>query len=1288
VLAYREQNRTGLPAFANALPYFAGMGARISVLGEIMLQYGSEPTLPLGSGEQAQLLVILAERPGRSVETGELAEMVAAQNLDQQLSKLKAKLRTIGLDDALSYDVDTARLDLPCAFDIDDVIEELDDAVLDGDEDRAWKRLNDIRQGLRKPPYPRGRQSPEVIRLRQRADDLRFRTLRGLMMIGGPSPLKQRRVEALQHGFAAYAIHPVQIWSELVDELVRAQRFGDAVGVCESISDESTADQRQVRRRLEEIHRAERQAQGNEILQLPLPPLADAIHGWSLVGRDRELAVLGAEWESVKQGRFRSVVCTAEPGAGKSRIVYEVAHRYHADGANVLVSPVLVEDLPCRPVVAALHHVFEHASDQIFDGVESWVLQLLRPLVGLRGETPPDLKTIARMELYRALHDVIARIARERPLVLILEDLHRADDATAEFVTYLHDRQPPHVLLIGTWAGRNPPSPYREMQLSVARLDKGEHAELVQQVYGEVDEAFARGRYELTGGSPFLTVNEADLDRIDSWIRGLCDSMNPRAYELLRIAAVYGPTFDPVAVEELAAEHMQDVNEALEFARMVGLVAVRPTDATRYEFCHSLIRHALRDAMPVAERARLSAELVPIMRRRGEDVALIARRALFAGQLSFMPRPEAARAGIDAAVQASERGAHGVAVRYLEGALRLAQAADDAELICEAGYVLGVTRWRHGEVRAARADFVRAAAIANERGRHRWEVEIALAYGGPLGFKGVTTSSVHVALLERALDAAAGIDGDRDQIRIQAALAGAWTFDPEHRDRSRELAEYALSAAQRSESDQLVAEVLTAVCWAMWTPDDSAVRRNLAERFCTAADRSHLDHLQFESRLFRLAVKIADGDIDKARRDYRTCKEIGARSAHHAALLTTISGTFALMEGRIDAAEVAIKRALEDGRRDQNPVIFELFAAQILMLRRLQGRVDTLRAASEALTDEFPDLPAWKAGLGTIYADLNRLDDARRCLDALAKNGFGDIPRDLFFVVTLEHASRIAHRLGDQDRARQLYDLMLPLADQLVVAGGAAAVYGVVEHSLGLLAETLGDVNSSVAHLERAHARHAELGLRSATVYAAFDLARVLETRGWLEDTARALKLRDAHNDAADRLGMVLAPQPEAFQYAYAGPIIGRLGGAVERVEREALKVARARLQRQVRASTNPADRHWGRRVLPSVLPQLYRPAAACGWSGRIQVVVRSPDQPDDEDQLLFDIGEKATVTRSIETDVELTITLPLMPFLELLMGARNSVGVWADGTAEVEGDPTLAARLIEMFAGERPPTL
>jgi tetratricopeptide (TPR) repeat protein len=412
--------------------------------------------------------------------------------------------------------------------------------------------------------------------------------------------------------------------------------------------------------------------------------------------------------------------------------------------------------------------------------------------------------------------------------------------------------------------------------------------------------------------------------------------------------------------------------------------------------------------------------------------------------------------------------------------------------------------------------------------------------------------------------------------------------------------------------------------------------------------------------------------------------ELGARSAQHRALLAAIRAMFSLIDGQLADAEDHITVALQAGHEDRNPAIFEIHAVQLLMLRRLQGRVATLRAASQMLTTHFPEIPAWTAGLGTIYADLGRTDDARACLESLARDDFAAVRPDLFYLVTLEHAARLAHRLEDRERAVMLLERLRPFAGRLVVAGGAAVVYGAVDQTLGILCETIGDRDGAIEHLTEARRIHETLRLRPAQAWSARDLARVLQGRATLSDAERARELKAEAADIAAALGMSLDPDLDAGRYSAAGPISGLLGGALERVQREALKIGRARIKPPTDDDPD-ARRHWGRRTLPTALSALYRPEAACGLRHRIQLII---EQSAKEEPLTLSViaGDDVQISRGPVDDADLTISMPQDVFIELVLGRSNGVAVWLDGSAVIDGDPALAASLIEMFAGEQAP--
>ncbi|MCH8161386.1 MAG: hypothetical protein IIB88_05775, partial [Chloroflexi bacterium] len=86
--------------------------------------------------------------------------------------------------------------------------------------------------------------------------------------------------------------------------------------------------------------------------------------------------------------------------------------------------------------------------------------------------------------------------------------------------------------------------------------------------------------------------------------------------------------------------------------------------------------------------------------------------------------------------------------------------------------------------------------------------------------------------------------------------------------------------------------------------------------------------------------------------------------------------------------------------------------------------------------------PAWKAAQALVLCDTGREEDARQLFDQLAANDFQDMPRDWLLLAALSTLVHVVSHLNDAERARLLYDLLLPYGDQFIVVGDAVLYWG------------------------------------------------------------------------------------------------------------------------------------------------------------------------------------------------------------------------------------------------------
>lgn len=165
--------------------------------------------------------------------------------------------------------------------------------------------------------------------------------------------------------------------------------------------------------------------------------------GLRLVGRDAELSTLLAVVGDCVQGRPMAALLTGEPGVGKSRLLSEVVTRTQAETDSNVLSGFAIEaagtpayfpirraikDAVARLVVdePAIH---QPAAVLASAGLVDAAFHGYRPPAGLAPEAE-------RLRLFDAFSDVCLRLAKERPLLLALDDLHWADGGTWDMLAY------------------------------------------------------------------------------------------------------------------------------------------------------------------------------------------------------------------------------------------------------------------------------------------------------------------------------------------------------------------------------------------------------------------------------------------------------------------------------------------------------------------------------------------------------------------------------------------------------------------------------------------------------------------------------------------------------------------------------------------------------------------------------------------------------------------------------------------------------------------------------------
>ena len=380
-----------------------------------------------------------------------------------------------------------------------------------------------------------------------------------------------------------------------------------------------------------------------------------------LVGRERELSVLNDAFARCRREQTAQLVTlVGVPGIGKSRLVVELFQVLDADpeliwwrqgrslpygesqsfwalGEIVKAQAGILETDDARAaetkLAATVAELLPEAEER------RWVESHLRPLVGVTGEA--DESGDRRTEAFSAWRRLLEALAEQRPLVLVFEDLHWADDGLLEFVDHLAEWVAGvPMLLVATarpelldrragWGGgkRN------ATMLSIGALSAEETARLLASLldqlllpadvqaqvlrhaegnplYAEEYVRMLEDRGLLVHGPSGWQLAEDDELPLPETVQGMIaarlDALAPAEKELIQDASVVGKVFWSGAlaaiggVPRAAVEQPLHALERKEFVRRVRRSAV--AGELQYAFLHLLVRDVAYGQIPRARR--------------------------------------------------------------------------------------------------------------------------------------------------------------------------------------------------------------------------------------------------------------------------------------------------------------------------------------------------------------------------------------------------------------------------------------------------------------------------------------------------------------------------------------------------------------------------------------------------------------------------------------------------------------------------------------------------------------
>jgi class 3 adenylate cyclase len=900
---------------------------------------------------------------------------------------------------------------------------------------------------------------------------------------------------------------------------------------------------------------------GDEEEENPLDRLAGGV----FVGRERELDELRDGLDDALAGRGRLMLLVGEPGIGKTRTAEELATYAQVRGARVHWGRCHEgEGAPAYWPWAQALRSFVRDADPVGLAWELGpsapeVAQLVPEVRDRLGDVPepPELEPDqARFRLFDSVTTFLRNASGSRPLVIVLDDLHWADEPSLLLLKFVaRNLSDTGLLVVGTYRdvelGRHHPLAMTLAELNeieqtrrvtLRGLDFGAIERFIEMTAGiEPPPGLAAAVHEQTEGNPFflgevvrLLASEQRLDpdgrgdwqlAIPQGVREVVgrrlDRLSEESNQVLAQAAAMGREFDIEVLATVADCERDVVTRALREAVESRVLTELPRAPGRFVFSHALVRETLYAEIPAARRVQLHGEIgEALIHRYGDDVdshlAEIAHHLLEAAPGGEVDR--AVEFAERAAARASRQLAHEEAVKHLERALEAAESAAAAarerrlRLLLE----LGEARTKAGRFAVARDTLDEAADLAQDIGDDESFVAATLGMVAVAEAGGVDARVL--ALVRRSLEKVDESDSaERSRLLTGLAQEIYWQ-DPT--GEARQALDEAIAMARRVGDQAALAEALSRRQFDLTS--NPRERLELADELLEISERAGADEMVVRSHAYRLNNLLFLGDIEGVDRELDIYTRLAEklRQPQHLWHIPVLRGMRAVLDGRFDDAERLAEEALAGGQRAEEPLSAQFYGIQMSVLHTLRGTVDEMIPTVRDLAKRYPAIRAWRLALVSFLCESGRLDEGREEFERLAAHDFEDLPLDANYITGMALISRAAWRLGDAERARLLYPKLVPYEGITVVAGRAAACNGPVSLYLGALALTLSRTADAITHFERSIELSQEMGERPFLAQARNGLAEALLARDAAGDRKRALELLAAVLEVSQELGM------------------------------------------------------------------------------------------------------------------------------------------------------------------------
>jgi tetratricopeptide (TPR) repeat protein len=790
----------------------------------------------------------------------------------------------------------------------------------------------------------------------------------------------------------------------------------------------------------------------------------------AFVGRSEELRVLERAVADATSGRPRIVLVTGEAGIGKTALVAEVARRAETSGARVAIG-------------------------RTWDGAGAPSFWLWRECLRTLGQALdlPDGGGGGDDSRFAAIASIAERIrdaARERPLVVVLDDVQWADLPSLHALVLLcRTARTEHLCIFGTV--REPSESTEEAQrilasvrreatvLGLGGLAHQDLAELAKASGVEGDAAVAALARATSGNTLFAVEILEDRDArsaIDEGRsvpapRGVRDVLDrhlarlaERDREVVEWAATYGTPIDAAAIAAAASLSGATVAAAIDIACRERILA---RDGGTLRFARDLFRDAAYVALPAARRIEMHLAFARVLGER--DPTLLGRmRHLFAAHPDDATE-EVADAALAAASAAIARLGYEDAANVAQRAAEIYERCGKRAETAKAKAVLAEALVLLGDVEGSKNASEQAVTLARDTTDAVAFARAALA----LGLRRVagTSNTELVAALDLAAKRLEEARNDDVALRcaVEARLAAALQpmIDPQ---RALDTARRAIVRARRTMDPVVLARTLHAARPAFRMLESLDERSGIDQELVGLAERlgdlpllAHARTRVFWSNLERGDAMAADFALvmleDLAAKLRMPSHELGARMAR--CIREMMQGDFAGAQAKLDEIEATRER--------WTPALGMSWPIDPADMMRMNMSV--LRGeAVEPPRGSPPPIHVMLSLFGSSRAGL--INDTTR---ATFERTSGIFIQGEVWYMTRVILGDVCARLRATDHAARFYDLCLPFEGRHIVWTPLPGYDGAADRLLGALANVMGDRDKALRHYDAAIAMEANL---------------------------------------------------------------------------------------------------------------------------------------------------------------------------------------------------------------------